>query len=83
MPFGGFHNDDLDKHIASFLVICDAQRINGMSTEVIKLKLFPFSLKDKAKTWFNSLLKNILVTWDDMTNKFHTKYSSPAKSIKF
>ena len=56
--FRGFPHDDPNEHISSFLEICDTQRINGVSLEVIKLKLFPFSLKDKAKTWFNSLPKN-------------------------
>ena len=56
-----------------FLEIYETQRINGVSPEVIKLKLFPFSLKDKAKTWFNSLSKNTIATWDKMANKFLTK----------
>ena len=71
--FGRFPHDDLNKHISSFLEICDTQKINGVSLELIKLKLFPFSLKDKAKTWFNSLPKNTIVTWDEMENKFLTK----------
>ena len=50
-----------------------------MSPEVIKLKLFSFSLKDKAKTWFNSLPKNAKATWDEMANKFLTKYFPPSK----
>ena len=45
-----------------------------VSPEVINLELFSFSLKDKVKTWFNSLLKIIIATWDEMANKFLTKY---------
>ena len=63
--------------------ICDMQRITCVSTDVIKLRLFPLSLKDKAKTWFDSLPKNTIATWDEMTNKFLTKYIPPAKSAKF
>ena len=72
--FGGFPHDDPNEHISDFLEICDTQKINGVSSEVIKLKLFSFSLKDKAKTWFNSLPKNIIATWDKMATKFLTKY---------
>jgi len=64
--FDGLPRDDPNKHISSFLEICDTQRINSVSMEVIKLKLFPFSLKDKAKTWFNLLPKNTIATWDEM-----------------
>ena len=40
--FGGFPHDDPNEHISSFLEICDTQRINGVSPEVIKLKLLLF-----------------------------------------
>ena len=80
--FGGFSHDDPNKHISSFLEICDTQLINGVSLEVIKLKLFLFSLKDKTKTWFNSLPKNTITTWDGMANKFLTKYFPPFKAAK-
>jgi len=39
--FEGVPNDDPKEHIASFLEICETQRINGLSMEVVKLKLFP------------------------------------------
>jgi len=68
--FGGFSHDDPNEYISSFLEIRDTQRINVVSLEVIKLKLFSFSLKAKVKTWFNSLLKNTIVTWDEMENNF-------------
>ena len=31
-------------------------KINGVRPEVINLELFPFSLRDVAATWFDSLL---------------------------
>ena len=34
------------------------------------------------KTWFNSLPKNIIATWDEMANKFLTKYFPPSKAAK-
>jgi len=33
---GGFPHYDPNEHISSFLEICDTQRINGVSPEVIK-----------------------------------------------
>jgi len=77
--FGGFLHDDSNEHISSFLEICDTKRINSVSPEVIKRKLFPFSLKDKVKIWFNSLPMNIVATWDETANKFLTKYFPSSK----
>jgi len=39
-----------------------------------QIELFLFSLNDKAKTWFNLLPKNTIVTWDEMANNFLTMY---------
>ena len=41
--------------MASFLDICDTFRMNGVSADAIRLRLFPFSLRDKTKLWLNSL----------------------------
>jgi len=43
--FGRLSHDDSNEHISSFLKICDTQRINGVSLELIKLKLFSFFLE--------------------------------------
>jgi hypothetical protein len=32
----------------------------------IRLKLFPFSLKDKAKTWLKNLRLGSIRAWDEM-----------------
>jgi len=50
--------------------------------EKIGLMLIPFLLKDKAKMWFNSLPKDSITTWEEMANKFLTKYFAPSKSAK-
>jgi len=48
--FEVFPHDNPNEHISSFLEIYNTQRISVVSLEVIKLKHFPFSLNDKAKT---------------------------------
>ena len=35
-----------------------------VDNEIVKLKLFPFSLRDRAKTWFSSLPKNSINSWN-------------------
>ena len=36
----------------NFLELCDTVVIRGVATDVVKLRLFPFSLLEKAKQWF-------------------------------
>ena len=76
-------HDDPNEHIISFLQICDTQKYNGVPADVIRLMLFPFSLKVKVKLWFNSIPKESISTWDEMVGKFLTKHFTPAKAAKF
>ena len=53
--FGGYLNESPDEHIAVFLQYCNTVKMNNVSDDVIRLQLFLFSLRDKARAWFNSL----------------------------
>ncbi|XP_019052070.1 PREDICTED: uncharacterized protein LOC109114208 [Nelumbo nucifera] len=68
VQFCGMANEDPNSHIANFLEICDTFKHNGVSDDVVRLRLFPFSLKDKAKTWLNSLPAGSIATWDEMAS---------------
>lgn len=54
-----------------------------MSEDVIRLRLFPFSLSGVARLWFNSLAANSFTTWEGMTTKFMLKYFSPSRVVQF
>jgi len=47
----------------------------------VKLKLFPFSLRDHAKFWFSSLPCNSIDSWDKCKDAFISKYFPPIKNI--
>ncbi|XP_056688094.1 uncharacterized protein [Spinacia oleracea] len=49
--FSGSPNDCLVSHIDSFLEKCDTMKINNVSDDAIRLRIFPFCLRDKAKEW--------------------------------
>ncbi|KAI4299957.1 hypothetical protein L6164_033378 [Bauhinia variegata] len=57
-------------------------QLNGVSEDAIWLRLFPFSVKDKAKHWLDSLATSCISTWADLVQKFLTRYVSPSKSAK-
>ena len=52
-----------------------------VDNDVVKMKLFPFSLRDSAKIWFSSLPSNIIDSWNKCKDAFITKYFLPAKII--
>ncbi|KAJ4717074.1 Retrotransposon gag protein [Melia azedarach] len=80
--FNGLAHEDPNAHITNFLEICDTFRHNGVSDDVVKLRLFPFSLRDKAKSWLSSLPPGTITTWDDLAQKFLAKFFPPAKTAK-
>ena len=62
--------------------MCDTVKYNGVSDDAIWLRLFPFSLKDKAKHWLISELLDSITSWDDLSNKFMARFFPPAKVAK-
>ena len=48
--------------------------------DLIKLKFFPLTLKDKAKIWLNSLRPKTIRNWGDMHAEFLKKFFSTHKT---
>ncbi|GJS34971.1 hypothetical protein Tco_0533353 [Tanacetum coccineum] len=53
-PFFGLENDDPHSHIRRFYQITRTLRLNQVHDDVVKLILFPFSLKEAAETWLEN-----------------------------
>ncbi|KAL5564932.1 hypothetical protein UlMin_028096 [Ulmus minor] len=58
------------------------QTINGVTDDILKLKLFPYSLRDRARAWLNSLPSDSITTWNNLAEKFLMKYFPPTKNAK-
>ncbi|KAD7477026.1 hypothetical protein E3N88_00162 [Mikania micrantha] len=78
----GKDHEDPSLHIAGFLEICATFKINGVSDDVIRLRLFPFTLRDRAKAWLISFPSGCITTWNQMSEKFFEKYFPPEKTAK-
>ena len=53
--YGGLPHEDSNVHLATFLEITDIVKMNGVTEDVIKMRLFPFSLRYRARGWLQSL----------------------------
>ena len=49
-------------------------RVNDVPDDAIRLRLFLFSLKDRAREWLNSLLVGSISDWATLAQKFLAKY---------
>ena len=82
VQFHGLPNEDPNLHIAYFLDICDMFRVNGVPNDAIRLRLFPFSLKDRAREWLNSLPARSTANSATLAQKFLAKYFPFTKTVK-
>ena len=52
-------------------------KLNGVKLEVIKQQLFPFSLRDVAVTWFESLPVGSVTTWEELVEAYMSRFFPP------
>ena len=53
-------------------------KLNGVRPEVIILQLFPFSLRDVATTWFESLPIGSVNNWEELVEAYMSRFFPPA-----
>ncbi|RVW76185.1 Retrovirus-related Pol polyprotein from transposon 297 [Vitis vinifera] len=71
--FHGMESENPYAHIKEFEEVCNTFREGGASIDLMRLKLFPFTLKDKAKIWLNSLRPRSIRNWVDLQAEFLKK----------
>jgi hypothetical protein len=79
--FSGVSTDDAAAHLNIFVELCEMQKYKDVDGDIIKLKLFPFSLRGRAKDWLLSLPTNSIDSWVKCKDVFIGKYYPPAKII--
>jgi hypothetical protein len=78
--FYGLNKEDPYQHIEEFLEICSTIKLQGFSKDALRMRLFPFSLKHKAKHWLKSLEPNSVTSWTQMQQEFLKKYFPISKT---
>ena len=79
--FSGASTDDAASHLNNFVELCEMQKYKDVDGDIMKLKLFPFSLRGRAKDWLLSLPRNSIDSWNKCKDAFIGKYYPPAKII--
>ena len=70
-------SEDPTEHLGRFLRMENTMKLNGVNLDVIKLQLFPFSLRDVAATWFESLPYRSMITWEEVVEAYLSRFFPP------
>ncbi|GJR32607.1 hypothetical protein Tco_1108839 [Tanacetum coccineum] len=81
--FDGYLRADPHDHIHEFLAICDMFKYGETQSEAAKLLMFPLSLSDNVKTWFNELNEESITSWEQMRRAFINIFFPPSFANKF
>ena len=74
--FHGRENGNPYTHIRDFEEVCTTFKEGAIDMELLKLKAFPITLKDKAKIWLNSLRSRTIRNWAELQAEFLKKFFS-------
>ena len=76
--FTGHPTKDPNEHLGRFLRMANTVKLNGVRPEVIKLHLFPFSLRDITATWYESLAYDLVDTWEELVEAYLGRFFPPS-----
>jgi len=79
--FHGLLMEDPLNHLDEFERLYSLTKINGVSEDGFKLRLFIFSLGDKAHLW-EKTLQNSITTWDYCKKAFLAKLFSNSRTAR-
>ena len=78
--FHGMENENPYTHIREFEEVCTTFKEGVSNMDLLKLKAFPLTLKDKAKIWLNSLRPRTIRNWAELQAEFLKKFFSTTKT---
>ena len=67
-------NEDPNEHLRRFMKMENTIKLNGVNLVLIKLQLFPFSLRDVATSWFESIPYGSVDNWEELIEAFMERF---------
>ena len=78
--FHGLEYENPYTHIRDFEKVCTTFMEGAFDMDLLKMKAFPLTLKDKAKIWLNSLRPRTIRNWAELQAEFLKKFFSAHKT---
>nr|GEW37657.1 reverse transcriptase domain-containing protein [Tanacetum cinerariifolium] len=78
--FHGYESENPHTHISNFKRMTATLKYRDVPNDAIKLMLFPYSLQNAARIWYEKEPPNSILTWDDLVNKFVNQFFPPSKT---
>jgi hypothetical protein len=77
--FRGLLSEDPYDHVRTFKEVCEFVKSSNVPIDLVRLRLFPFSLHDRVKAWLHNMRPESIISWEMMQNKFYHKFFPIAK----
>jgi hypothetical protein len=61
-------------HVKKFRNIYATTKFQNFSKESVHLRLFPFSLHDRAMAWLDFNVPRSITSWESLLSKFYNKF---------
>jgi hypothetical protein len=72
--FYGLEHENLYSHVKKFKSITATTKFQNFSEESVNLRLFPFSLHDRATEWLDSMTPGSITSWEELLKQFYNKF---------
>jgi hypothetical protein len=72
--FYGLDHENPYSHVKKFRSITATTKFQNFSEESVNLRLFPFSLHDRATEWLDSLPPRSITTWKELLKQFYHRF---------
>jgi hypothetical protein len=69
--FYGLDHENPYSHVKKFRSITTTTKFQNFSEESVNLRLFPFSLHDRATEWLDSLTPGSITSWKELLKQFY------------
>nr|GFA94138.1 hypothetical protein [Tanacetum cinerariifolium] len=79
-PYHGFERENPHTHINNFKRITSTLKFRDVPNDVIKLMIFSYSLEGNARVWYDKEPLNLILTWEDLVNKFVNQFFPPSNT---
>ncbi|CAN6576819.1 unnamed protein product [Malus baccata var. baccata] len=79
--YHGLSMEEPNKHLKEFEVVCSSMTPINVDGSILMMKVFPFSLMDKAKDWLYELAPGTVTSWESMKRAFLEKFFPTSRVI--